>query len=225
MPAAVTDAYATAEQYRLVVGKTSTAEDTTTIAADLLGCSRYLDRKLDRFFTQDAAVVQRIFYPSSSGTVDPEAENPWRFARGTRTLYVDDIATVTGLLIVIDANRQGTFSGYSNLAATDYQLFPMNAALGPEPKPFTSIVLPTWSTVQGWPPGAMIGVTAKWGWPAVPAAIQRATCQLVGILRLESPRATVQIADGIQAALDASPSAQRIVSELMQAYAKTKLYQ
>jgi hypothetical protein len=65
-----------------------------------------------------------------------------------------------------------------------------------------------------------VQVTARFGWPAVPQAIVQATCQLVGILRLESPRATSQISEGLDSVLGASFEAQKIVENLQRVYAR-----
>ena len=51
-------------------------------------------------------------------------------------------------------------------------------------------------------------------------AIQRATIHLAGILRLESPRATQRIAEGIDQAISTSAQGQRIIRDLMEAYGR-----
>jgi hypothetical protein len=222
MPA-VTDPYATATTYRGIFGKSDTGDD-AEILLQLTAVSRYVERKLGRFFTQDAAVVPRIFYPMGYFSGNAEAENPWLGVRSSRDLYVDDIATSTGLLIKIDTNRDGVFTDETALAATDFELRPLNADKGPEPMPWTQIHLPVWSTRIGWIPGAPIEITAKWGWPAVPESIAQAVCQLTGILRIESPRATNQISAGLDTVLGASHEAQDIVENLMKVYAKRKVF-
>ena len=58
-------------------------------------------------------------------------------------------------------------------------------------------------------------LTSIGGWPAIPAAIARATYQLTGILRLQSPRATSQIPEAFDQALEASPTAKKIVDETL----------
>ncbi|SRR6266508_1770599 len=216
----VTAAYTDAATYRARLGKTDTAQD-TAILEDLTAVSRFIDsaQVCSRFFTQDASAVARIYYPRGYYTGDPEAENPWRFVRGGRTLYVDDIASSAGLDIKVDDGRDGSFSGDASLAATDYQLFPLNADKGPEPKPWTSIHLPTWSTRAGWPSGCMVQVTAIFGWPQIPKAIVVGTINLTGILRLESPRATARTPEGLSAAFAESPEAQKIIEQLVRAYA------
>lgn len=182
--------------------------------------SRYLDRKLNRFFTRDDNVVSRIYYPTGYYAGNPEAENPWIGVRGSRELTVDDISTTTGLVVKIDESRDGSFVGDTALATTDYELRPMNADKGPEPKPWNIIALPAWSTKIAWAAGCPVQVTARFGWPTVPEAIAQSACQLVGIYRLDSPRATSQINAGFDAVLGTSRQAQDIVERLMAVYAR-----
>lgn len=219
----ITDAYADNVRYKAIVGKTSGDND-TEIDAQLLAVTRYLDRKLGRFFNRDDAVVARVYYPEGYFGGNPEAENPWVGQRSSRMLEVDDISTTTGLLIKIDTNRDGLFTDETALASTDYELLPLNADKGPEPKPWNVIHLPVWSTKIGWMPGAPVQVTARFGWPAVPEAIVQATCQLTAILRLESPRATSQISAGLDTVLGASRQAQDIVNELSRVYARPRVF-
>lgn len=223
---AVSDAYATAAEYRAQLLKTDTGSD-AQVLADLKAISRYIDRCVGRFFTKDAAVVARTFVPPNSlrqPFSNPplgwaESENPYRWGVWSRHLAVDDIADTTGLEIVIDSDRSGTFTE-TPLATTDYELWPLNAAKGPEPEPYTSIVLPSWSTCMGFPFGVRVRVTAIWGWPEVPPAINRATCQLTAILRLESPRATSRVTE-VGEVIGMSKIGMEIVTDLKRVYAKT----
>ncbi len=175
---ALSDAYATAADYRAAVRKTSTADD-AQITLDLEMASRWWDRKLRRRagFSQDDAPVERTYYVHRG-----------RAGGGSNTLYVDDISTTTGLSIEVAGET---------LAATDYVLWPLDAALAPEPEPYDRIV-----RVSGyWPLDEPILVTARYGWPAVPAGIKAATIEWAAIWRGESIRATatVNALDEVQA--------------------------
>ncbi len=215
---AITDAYCTATEYRAGISpqKSDTSDD-AEILLDLTAITRYLETELGRFFTKDAAAVARSYYPQYSGSINPEAENPWRGARGNRTLYIDDLVSVTS--VASDEDGDGVVDT-TWTKDTDYQLYPLNAALGPEPRPYSALFIPDWSTTRlRWPPGRIVTVTAVWGWPAIPAAIKRAVIQLTAILRLESPRATSQIND-VGAVLATSGVAQGIIQRLFQNYAR-----
>lgn len=226
----VSDAYADAASYRAAMSKTDSADD-GDILLDLEAVSRYIDRQmgrmpsgLPRHFTRDAAVTTRVFEPTVYGRVDPEAENPWLYTKGTRDLWVDDIAVSAGLVLKVDEDRDGSFADETALAATDYQLWPLNADKGAEKQPWTRIRLPEWSTRSGWQRGAQVEVTAVFGFPAIPSAISRATIQLTAILRLESPRATGRIPEGIDDEVEMSDPAKRIVAGLIRSYARRRVF-
>jgi hypothetical protein len=200
---AVTDAYTDAATYRNRTGKTDTAQD-AAILLGLTAISRAIDLRCERFFTQDASVVARVYTPSVY----------------TDTLIVDDIAATAGLLIKVDSDRDGLFSDETAWASTDYELRPRNADKGSEPKPWTQIVIPPWSSKGSFMPGYPVEVTAKFGWPAIPQAIVEATIQIAGILRIESPRATTRIAESINKDIGESKEAKSIIEELVEAYAR-----
>jgi hypothetical protein len=113
-----------------------------------------------RDFNQAATATARIFYvPYGS----PVAE-------------IDDISTVTGL-IVATGTGDGTFA--TTWVTTDYQLEPLNGvnAHGLSGWPYTAIrsmgghFTPYRSDMNG----PSLQVTARWGWPAVPAPVKKAT--------------------------------------------------
>lgn len=218
---AITDAYATAEEYRQGISpqKTDTSDD-TEIDLDLLAVTRHLNNELGRSetgFNKDAAAVTRQYLGPYSGSVNPEAENPWKYARGQRLLYIDELVSVTS--VQTDEDGDGTVDT-SWTKDTDYQLFPLNADKGPEPRPYTALFIPDWTTQRlRWPPGRLVAINGVWGWPSVPPAIKRACIQLTAILRLESPRATSQIND-VGAVLATSGVAQGIIQRLAQNYGR-----
>lgn len=195
---AIGDSYATEKEYRDLIGKTDPAED-AIILNDLKAVSRYLDGKLGRFFSRDTSAVARVYV-----------------ARSSDTLWVDDISA-TPTSIKIDQDGDGDFADETALAATDYELLPLNADKEPEPRPWTQMRLTTWGTIGSFSEGERVQVTARFGWPAVPEAIRRATIHLTAILRLETPRATRRIPE-LGEAIEASAEAQGIIRQLTDAY-------
>ncbi len=193
---AVTDAYATAVQYRTVTGKTDTAQD-ADILIDLRSISRYLDGKLERFFTKDTAAVERIYVPGGV----------------TRLIFTDDIVSVAK--VEVDTMGNNTFT--TELDNSDYELLPLNAGKGPEPHPYTKLKLTEWGTMANLTPRTRVKITGVFGWPEVPKAIERATIHLTAILRLESPRATRRIAE-LGDVMEASPDAMSIIRQLTDRY-------
>ena len=199
---AIGDAYATPAEYKDQKEKTS-PDDDLAIARELLAVSRMIDRSLGRpaGFNKDAAPVARVFVPQKNSPV----------------LRVDDLASIpvsTGE-IAIDTDSAGTY--VTELVTADYELLPLNAATGPEARPYRQIGLLSWRDRTQWAAGQRVRVTAIWGWPAVPSAIVAATIELTGILRMESPRATNRVNE-IGQVLSTSRSAQNILGDLLDTY-------
>jgi hypothetical protein len=67
-------------------------------------------------------------------------------------------------------------------------------------------------------------VIGKFGWPAVPAGIKRATIELARILRMETPRATNQYAPvaDVGSVVSVSRPAQDIVERLTEEYGRDR---
>ena len=233
--AQITDAYAAVTDYRETIKKVDAGAD-DVIARNLISVSRFVDRCTGRFFTRDAAPVQRVYAASSSlrllGQLPigwAESENPYRWGPWARHLVVDDMC-VAPTSVVIDWNQDGVFNtpGDITLNVTnlghpsmfqDFELWDLDAPFGPEPKPWTTIVLPIRSQLIGFLAGTRIAVTATWGWPAIPPAIVDATIQLTAILRLETPRATSSMTD-VGVVVGTSPQARSIIHDLKANYTK-----
>lgn len=166
------NAYATVEEYRAHIGKDS-LDDDAVITNQLLMASHWWNQRLNRSsgFKLAASASARTFYVNRSP-----------HGGGSRSLYVDDIGSSSGLVVAIDGDT---------VDSTDYQLFPLNADVKPEPWPFDEIR----RLVIGWPLGEAVTVTAKWGWPAVPQAIKQATMEWTAIWRGESPASSGRVAE------------------------------
>jgi hypothetical protein len=196
---ALSDPYATVAQYRAMIGKADVGAD-AEILSDLTAISRYLEGRLGRFFNVDTVAVARTYALPNT----------------TSVLTIDDLAAAPTSIKI--ASATGSFASATAFASTDYELLPLNALLQPEPWPYTAINLPSWSTQGGsFARDARVQVTGRFGWPAVPAAIRSATIQLCGILRMESPRATMRI-DELGDQTVASRDAQRIIDKLLDQY-------
>jgi len=220
---AISDPYCTAEDYRNIVKKRDEGDD-VEVTLDLKAVSRYLDRKLMRFFNKDDQPVARHYWPLG-GPKWPlplgwaEAENPWTWGGYTRMLLTDDMAEPP-VAVYIDNGGTGTFTDPADLMPPEcYELWPQNSQLGPEPKPFTSIYVPYWYQAPwgGFPSGKRIQVVCRWGWPAVPPAIIIATAELCAIWRLESPRATSRVNE-LEQVTSTSGIANKMVDDLIKQY-------
>lgn len=124
--------------------KISDTVDDAQIALAIAAASRAVDRCTNRQFGLVAAPEQRAYTAR------------WHRGRRKYVVAVDDLMSVTGLLITVD------------VPPTTYTLKPSNAdAVG---RPWTEIVLDGGSCVED-----AVKVTARWGWTTVPVAVQQAT--------------------------------------------------
>lgn len=165
------DSYATAAEARARWQKADVGDD-TTIDAQLKAVSHYIDSRCRRRdgFNQSASVEARLFD-----------------GNGKSRVWLDDIATVTGLIVKVDLNADYDVadSGETLTINTHFWTYPDNAAVGSDPKPYEALELvPTNSVVTVWPlQRRAIEVTAKFGWPEVPEAIKELTVALTRYLR------------------------------------------
>lgn len=143
--------------------------DDKIIDRAITAASRQIDGRCGRRFYADSTATTRYYIPRSS----------------TFTI-VDDISSLTGLVIATDADVNGTWETTLTVG-TDVQLGPANALARNEP-------ITTLRAIQYYFPMSTVdretlAVTAKWGWPAVPDAIKEATALLSARIfkRYDSP--------------------------------------
>lgn len=208
---AVTDAYVTPGEYRAHVTKSDTGDD-TTILSQLTAVSRLIERQCGRFFTQDAGVVTR----------DPYNGN------GLTRLYIDDVATLTGLVVKVDLNADYDFadSNETLTIGTHFWAGPANADKGAEPGPFRYLeIVPSNAVLTRWPNQLRaVQVTAKFGWPSVPGAIKEGVIAIVRQLRdMQEAGFTLTLQD-IDASIRMSPESSLILRDIVRAYKLTSLF-
>ena len=145
------DYVTTTELGAYIMGTGADMEDEAQLALAASAASRAVDRHCHRQF----------------GLVDPAQERRytahWNRRRCCWVVSVDDLQDLAGLTVTIDGN------------ALTYTLEPMNAA--DEGKPYERLVVDDLSASVAKPTGldGEVVATAKWGWSAVPAAVQQAT--------------------------------------------------
>ena len=178
---AITTPYATPQQYRDALSL-DRSDDDAAIRRNLETAARYIDQRLGRHFSLDTSAVARVFIPGVAECV--------RSAADSRLLYlgadIGDAATVT---ITIDDDGDDGFGSDTALASTDYELRPINAALGPEPRPYTEVYLLDSGTRAGWVLGRRVQIQARYGWPSVPQGITEGCIQIAALIRAQGPRA------------------------------------
>jgi len=155
----LTNAYATLLELKSELGIRDAADDSRLEIA-LNAASRQIDRHCGQRFWVDGSVVAREFYAEDSRTVQvPEG-----------------ISTVSGLIVKIDDDDDGTFETTLTIT-TNFIVLPPNAADLVPVEPYRTVRLvdgvngyfPRWSSGR---PGVQI--TAKFGWPAVPDEVKKA---------------------------------------------------
>jgi len=127
------------------------------------------------------------------------------------------VADISGVPVQIRFDTAGSGAFATTLAASDFELLPREALQGAEPWPFTQIALTPWGNFSRFAAFRRVEITARWGWPAVPEAVRRATIHIAAILRLETPRATKRVAE-LDDTVETSQQAQNIVKQLLNQY-------
>lgn len=140
--------------------------------------SRMIEAACNRRFYQDSVVSARTYLATTGGLV-----------------LTDDISTTTGLIVKTDDTATGTFG--TTWAATDYQLEPLNAVIDGQAWPYTQIRAISSRTFPFDYGQALIQITAKWGWAAVPDPIKQAgIIQSVAIFKAaEAPFGALGLAE------------------------------
>lgn len=140
--------------------------NSTLAALSLDTASRMIDRYCHRKFWLDTNATARTFEPQDL------------YLLNLASHAYADIGSTSGLVIKTDSAGDGTFE--TTWQTTDYELLPYNAAYeAPEAEPWTAIRAIGSQTFPLLVAAALtrrdrVQITAKWGWPAVPSAVQQA---------------------------------------------------
>lgn len=124
------------------------------------GASRQIDSITGRRFYQDGTVTTRYFTPDNSFY-----------------LFVPDISTLTGLVVKLDDNDDGTHETTITIN-TDFIVEPVNAGQNQvQYQPFTKIRILDTRSSQRFDASIVnnVKVEAKWGFVNIPDAIKQAT--------------------------------------------------
>lgn len=157
----ITNGYCTLSDLKAVMHIVDNIDD-AALSARIEEASRAVDDFCDRRFYQDTNATARVFTSTSGSYV-----------------ITDDISSASGLIVKIDTARNGTFADTLTVN-TDYQLLPLNAlAKGLPVTRIQSVGQGSFPTRSALAP---IQVTAKWGWPSVPAPVKAATLLMAGRL-------------------------------------------
>lgn len=200
---AITDPYATAEEYRAAIKPDADDAGDELILSDLVAISRYLDSRLGQFFSRDDEDVTFAL--------------DWIPVRGNERFRSDVLTprNTTPMLPPLLSVTSIRFGTRTPLGSSGFELRPLNAPVGPEPEPYREI----------WPPqiissafaSGRVTIVGQRGWPSVPVAINKTTIRLAALLRLETPLATRRIPE-MGEAIETSPGAQALIWRLMDQY-------
>lgn len=148
----ITNGLLTLAQFKSAARIADTVDD-AGIEMAIEAASREIEGHCFRRFYADASATARVFVPSDDCTVE-----------------VDDISTTSGLIV-----ESGAGSTWTTVTSTEYQLEPLNGFVGGQAWPYTRIrSLGATFGVASYDGEATMRVTAKWGWPAVPADVKKA---------------------------------------------------
>jgi hypothetical protein len=167
-------AYVELASVRAALGEQAPDRD-DLIVDSIAAAEQMIDDFTGRTFSLASSTSARTYRPGLA------------ISRDGHRVWVDDIGTASGLVV-----ETGTAAGWT--VTTDYEAGPLNAlALG---RPVEWLTRPSGSL---WPAGAVdrVRVTARWGWPTVPAPITQAARLLAARLyrRKDSPEGVVGSAD------------------------------
>lgn len=167
---AISNGYASLAEVKAAARITDSVDDALLEIA-IESASRAIDGHTRRNFTvAGTAVTSRVFTATNSNFV-----------------WVDDVASTTGLVVKTADNLDANFA--TTWVTADYQLEPLNGVSEGISWPYTRIRS---TGNKGFPYGsglAGVQVTARWGWSAVPTAIKQACIILAGrqFKRYDSP--------------------------------------
>lgn len=166
---AIVNGYATLDQLKAQMRITvSDYLDDDRMELSIAAASRQIDAHCGRRFWQDSTVVDRQFYADNS-----------------RICMIDDVSTLTGLVVKVDDDDDGTFETTLTIT-TNFILRPLNAADMVPVHPWDELVLVDSNGAVSFPvhgtgrPG--VQVTARFGWPAVPDDVTKACLVQAGLL-------------------------------------------
>ena len=152
---ALVNAYASTAELAAELG-IADEDDDIRIERAISTATKQINEICSRRFWQDGTVVERTYH-----------------AHDVILLPVDDISTLTGLVVTLDTDGDGTFETTLTID-TDFIVSPLNALLEVPAQPYTDLLmLDTYRFPVGQRrPG--VSVTAKFGWPEIPTDVNQA---------------------------------------------------
>lgn len=176
------------------LGKITSDDRDENISLAIVAASRMIDAATGRAvggFQADTTVSMRTF-PTAGRVVQNSGTDYRRRAYGPAgfqriSILVDDIASATGLIVAAGNRGSATYN-----TITSPITGPDNALAKGQPIEWVSVPYTAlWGTIDS------IQVTARWGWPSIPAEVEMATRLLASRLykRKDSPQGVITSSD------------------------------
>lgn len=194
------DGYTTLALVKSQLGKITVDDRDEMIQASIIAASRHIDNITGRSaggFRQDATVSTRTF---------SVAGRWYQYDSRRVAIMVDDISTATGIIVEGGTIASGVYTGLS-LFSTG----PENAISRGVPIDMIYADSSFISSID------TIRITARWGWPSLPAEVELATRMLAARLyrRKDSPQGVIASADwGSMRVSRVDPDVQALIAHL-----------
>lgn len=182
---ALSDPYANVQRFRAQTGAQGSVND-EVLESQLKHASWLIDQESGfETFNKGTAVGARDVFPIGD-----------EYGNAQPVLIVPPIASTDDLEIIVDTDGDGDFADETVIDSDDYELLPLDAALRPQPAPWTEIRLHSYATYSAtWVIGSRVRIYAIWGWPSVPEAVVNLCVELTKLLRGEGIFATNRISE------------------------------
>lgn len=178
---AIDDTYLSEVEYRDRVGTLTSGAD-LNIRSDLIAFSRIIEDESGQFFNKDDEPVARVFRAKWSDRLDLDYEG-----------LCPGIADTTDMVLKVDTDGDGSFA--DEVAWTinsDFLLEPLQALQGPRRKPYNTAKT---CGNKSFVPGALVQITALWGWYAVPEEVKALLEKCLRVWRLDGPEGTARVSE------------------------------
>lgn len=153
--------YVTVDELQVWAGiPTADTVDDAALGSAITAASRAVDSWCSRQFGVLSAAATRYYRWDG------------RYLEGRAALRVDDLQTTANLAVTVSQGTDGVFPT-TLVNATDFDLWPFNAAADGEP--WTHLILRSSATTTFPCRARSISVAALWGWTAVPGLVKEAT--------------------------------------------------
>lgn len=148
------------------------------LALCITAASRQIEAFCGRRFYADTQTSDRTYF----------GDDAWN-------CEIDDLSTLTGLVVKIDTNFDGSYAQTLTID-TDFIAMPLNAPSQIPAEPYRHIRLIQAYTPFTIPMGPRPGlkVTATWGWPAIPDEVKKA-CRLQAALLFKAKDTAFGVAE------------------------------